>query len=226
MPALPPTPSGVVRFRLIHELDSDLSIGCHFDYSYTGGPPSNADLATLAAGVAGAWNTDLASLLSSDGLLSSVIAIDLANPSTVEGVWTGSHAGTRSGNIATLATAACFIWAPNRRYRGSRPKMFTPYGVQADVTGANEWTSGFQSAAVTAMDAFLGALSGLSAGSTNLTSQAYVSFFEGFTVTTSPTTGRSRNTPKLRTVPAVFAVSTRHLQARLGSQRRRLSSGG
>lgn len=226
MPAPPPTPSGVVRFRLIHELDSDLSIGCHFDYSYTGGPPSNADLATLAAGVAGAWNTDVASLLSSDGLLSSVIATDLANPSTVDGVWTGSHAGTRSGNIATLATAATFIWAPNRRYRGSRPKMFAPYGVQADVTGANEWTSGFQSSAVTAIDAFMGALSGLTAGSTQLTSQAYVSYFEGLTVLPPSPSGRVKTVPKLRTVPAVFAVSTRRLQARLGSQRRRLSAGG
>jgi len=66
----------------VHGLALDPSTGSSFDIGYTGGPPTSANLASLAGDVVTAWGSNLASFLSADGVLVEVQARDLANPGT------------------------------------------------------------------------------------------------------------------------------------------------
>lgn len=224
MPPLPATPVGVVQARMRFAMDDDTNLETQFKLGYTGGPPSSGDLSTIAGLVNTAWDGNLKSFMSSNGLLDGTFCKDLANPSTVEGFSFSGEAGTRSGQIPTVGTAAVVFFRPDRAYRGSRPKMFTPFGVEGDTTAGNAWSSAFATGLQVAMGAFLAALDGESAGSTDLTVPKSVSYYHGFTVVTSGTTGRARNVPTLRTTPLVVGVLGLEVQQRLGSQRRRLKA--
>lgn len=221
MPAAPPTPVGVIRFRLDYAMDDDTRILSKFDYGYHDGPPSSADLSTLAGHVNSAWGSNLQPFLSSNGLLTGTFAKDLANPSTVEGFAAAGTAGTRSGNVPTIGAPVVAFWRPDRAYRGSRPKNFQPLGVEADTTGANGWSSTFVTNLQLALNAFYAGLSGETAGTTVLDLPVSVSYYHGFTVVTSGTTGRARNVPTARTTPLVVGVLGLEVSQRLGSQRRR-----
>jgi hypothetical protein len=48
-----------------------------------------------------------------------------------------------------------------------------------------------------------------------------VSYYNGFTVVTNPTTGRARNVPTLRGTPVVDTVTGIVARVQVGSQRRR-----
>lgn len=224
MPAAPPTPVGVIRARMQFAVDDDTNLGTKFDIGYTGGPPDSSELATIAGLVNTSYGDNLGSFLSTHGLLDGTFCKDLANPSTVEGFSVSGDAGTRSGNMATVGVAAVIFFRPDRAYRGSRPKMFTPFGVEGDVTAANSWAGSFVTALQLAANAFFAALAGEGAGSTVLTTPKSVSYYHGFTVVTSGTTGRARNVPTLRATPLVVGTLGLEVQQRLGSQRRRLAA--
>jgi hypothetical protein len=219
-----PTPTGVARFRLMHLIYGATLYGCKFDVAYSAGPPSTADLSTLADAVFAAYDANLKSLLGTAVELVEVIAEDRANPSTPDGISTASPiVGTRSGTVTSAGIAAAVIFTPDRKYRGSKPKMFAPWGVDGDVTSEHQWSSGFQSAVVAAWGAFMGAVTGQIAGSSTLGEQVCISYTEPpYTVVISPTTGRGRNVGTVRTPPLVKGITAIQLSPRLGSQRRRL----
>jgi hypothetical protein len=52
-------------------------------------------------------------------------------------------------------------------------------------------------------------------------SHVSLSYFSGFTVITSPTTGRARNVPTVRSSPLIDPVVTLKTQTSIGTQRRR-----
>lgn len=224
MAALPATPEPVIRLKFYHSIDSALLLGNHVDVFYSGSAPSSVDLSVIAADVATAWGANLKGLLSSSGLLAKVGAIDLANPGTVEGEAVVSIAGTRAGNIPTLASALVQVFHPAVRYRGSRPKTFWPFGTVNDVSGANTWTSGFTTTAAADLDAFLEELLGVTSGEATLSAPAYVKYYHKSTVVVNPTTGRARNVPTVLTPPQVYDVISWSLQTQLGSQRKRLNA--
>lgn len=224
MPAKPPTPSPVIAIRLVHGMDATTGLGSTHRVSYSGGPPSTSDLSLLAAQAAAAWGTNLASQMSANGNLEQVVCTDLANPSTPAGASVASTSGTRTGQIPTLAAAAVISEHIARAYRGARPKLFLPFGVETDTVSANQWSSGFISSLETDWLAYVSAVLAATAGSTHLVAPVGVSYYHGFTVITSGTTGRARNVPTLRTTPLVTPVTGIQVQQRIGSQRRRLSA--
>jgi hypothetical protein len=224
LPGLEPTPSGVIGFRLVHALAADESTGSTFRLAYTGGPPSSADLSTLAGLVNTAWGDNLASFMSDAGLLVETQARDLANPSTTIGNSVAGIDGTRSGGTADIARSAVQFFRPDRTFRGSRPKMFLPYGVDADVSGGFQWTTAFVTDLQIALNAFYAALDGGVGGSTHLALPVCVSYSHGFTVVTSGTTGRARNVPTPRVPPLVTASLGIEVSSRIGTQRRRIAA--
>lgn len=214
----------MIGFRLIHAIADDESTGSTFRIAYTGGPPSSADLAALAGDVVTAWGDNLQSFLSSEGLLVEVQARDLANPSTTIGNSVAGTDGTRSGSITDIARSAVQFFRPDRTFRGSRPKLFLPYGVDGDVTGGWTWSTGFVTDLQIALNAFYAALDGQVSGSTHLGLPVCVSYSHGFTVVTSGTTGRARNVPTPRDPPLVTASLGIEVTPRIGTQRRRISA--
>lgn len=223
MPGPEPTPTGVVSCRLVHGFVSGTQVGSTFRLAYSGGPPSSADLATIAGLVNTAWADNLPPFLATFFTLSETQCRDLANPGTTIGNSVSGTPGTRAGQVSDISRCAVQFFRPDRTYRGARPKMFLPYGTDDDSSGGNSWSAAFVTDLQLALNAFYAALVGEVAGTTHLGTPVCVSYFHGFTVTTSPTTGRARNTPTPRTPPLVVASLGIEVDARYGTQRRRLA---
>ena len=219
MPALPATPTGVVRSFLHHEASTDLDIHCRFDLAYEDGPPNTAQLASIAAAVSGAWGTHLASYLTSAEALYDVACADLANPDTINGRYTTPVDGTRSGTQNPNQVCAVLSFQPDRKYRGGKPKIFLPYLVAGDQSTPVLWTSGTISALATAWTAFIDELTGTTVGGCLLGQQVCVSYYGPPTV--PATKGRQRLVSTQRTTPLVKNILSTTGLISIGSQRRR-----
>jgi hypothetical protein len=160
-------------------------------------------------------------MLSGEGDFVAVQITDLSSPSAGVGEWAGSHAGTRSGSILPVGVCVVLNKEIARRYRGGKPRQYLPYGTDSDLSGASRFTSAFTSDLVTAWDGFQGTLSGTAVGPATITNEVNVSYYDGFTVVTNPSTGRARNKPTLRATPLVDSVLEYSASEVPGSQRRR-----
>ena len=223
MSALPPTPSGVIRFRLIHEQPNADHVGSHHDLAYTGSAPTTTDLTVLAGFATAAWATHLEPFLSNAALLQEIVAIDLANPGTPEGITAVTAGGTRTGNALPNNIAAVMIGDINRRYRGSRPKCFLPFFTESDQSSTTTWLTGSVTALNGAWASYLAELLGQSAGGTTLGASVAVSYYSGKHPNPNPN-GRLAFLPTPRAVPAIFDILSWACATRFGSQRRRLTS--
>lgn len=223
MPPLPSVPS-VVDLKLTFTTAGSVPASTHFYFSYSGGPPQAADLTSFAADAASEWSTQIAGQTGNNIALTEVSATDMQTNSGAVGIWTGENKGT-SPDIS-LSSGACFNVGAKiaRRYRGGKPKVFLPGVPTAYLGTGNELTPGAISDITGAVIAFVGALSAKSFPSFTTTNAVNVSFYSGFTTVVNPTTGRSRNVPKLRSTPVVDVISTWACSPKLGSQRRRLNT--
>jgi hypothetical protein len=225
MAPLLPTPSGVLRIRYVFNEGAHTAFGSKHDQAYTGTAPTTSDMAELIPLLAGFYETHLVGLQSSDVGLNTIEIRDQANPSTVPATEAVTVDGTRAPGQDDVGRAACLIYRPDRSYRGSRPKSFWPWGIQADTTGSSQWASAFQSEVNTAWAAYQSAIAGTPFGGSTLRQQVGISYFERpYTPVTNPTTGRVRNVPTTRTPPLVTNILTAELTPVFGSQRRRLRS--
>lgn len=221
MPALPPVPN-TLKCVTTWTVGSDLTAECVNYFKYTGGPPVAADCTTLAGDILAAWDTALKAQLPNVNSATQVTLTDLNSSTGAQGTHIGSHPGTLSSAQGPGGLAAVMNHQIGRRYRGGKPKNFLPYLGPVSLATAQTWTSG----AVTAMNSgyatWLTSVIGLTSGSTVIASLVNVSYYSGFTVVTSPTTGRSRNVPKLRAGgPVIDVIVASALSLRPGSQRRR-----
>ena len=219
--SLPNTPEGVLKIRLHHEIAADTNIRPAFDMKYSGGPPPTDDLTLVAAAVSTAWGSHLAALLTSSNNLDDVAVQDLANRTTPMGVHIGAVAGSRAGTQQPVNCTALLNKSVSRAYRGGKPKMFLPYGTDADIISPSQWSTGFRTALDNAWTAFIAALSGQTIGSITLGSEGAVSFYGPPTI---PNTGRGRSktVSTQRAVPLVQTVTGHSTSPIFGSQRRRL----
>lgn len=211
-----PTPSGVVL--ITHNV---AGIRCGAKFAYTGGTPGVSDLNLIAGGAEAAWDTHLASLVSSTYSLEQTVVRDLANPEHPAGVSNTIVPGTRSGALINLNTYALINFGVARLYRGSKPKMWQPFGVEADRASASEWGSAFIAAVNAGWNNYAGELNGGVYGAITVGAQVYVSYFSGKTPNPNPNS-RSRFIPTPRAVPAIFAIESVACRATFGNQRRRL----
>jgi hypothetical protein len=129
--------------------------------------------------------------------------------------------GTASG--ATLPAQICTVisYRIARRYRGGHPRGYWPFGAQTGLVDAGHWTSGYASAVDTQIAAFFTAVQAAGWAGAGTLSHVSLSYFSGFTVITSPTTGRARNVPTVRSSPLIDPVVTLKTQTSIGTQRRR-----
>jgi hypothetical protein len=110
-----------------------------------------------------------------------------------------------------------------RRYRGGKPRLYLPWGSDADVQDAQHWKSAsittFNSAILTHTNYVVGQ-TWAGGGFDHLVN---VSYYQGFKVVTSPTTGRARNVSTLRAGgPQIDNwVGAATFNTRIATQRRR-----
>lgn len=221
---LPPTPSGVVRFRMHFEPGPDLHVYSSLQMAYTGAGASTPGLVTLAGDVRTQFSAHLASLLYSGDALFDVEAYDLQFPATPLGQDSTVVVGTRAGTQVPNNCTAGIFFEPNRRYRGSKPKIFLPFGVQGDLASPTIWTAPFVTALGSGWNAFIAGLTGAAATGYTLGNQVAVSYFSGSTslTTGSPPHQRGRTIPTPRATPLVQGIVSVNPVNVLYSQRRRL----
>lgn len=223
MPAVPLPDTPCVRVRLIYNQETSKSAGNRFYLSYTGGPPTGADCATIASGIATAWNTNLASLVWDGNSLQEVDVLDIASDSGLSGQWTGSDSGSRSGAFLPDSVAFNIEFGIARRYRGGKPRIFFPFGVQGDLHDQSNWLNTFTPTVQTNVEAFFTACQALSSGSTSIANHVNLSYYKGFTNFLGPS-GRERAVPTYRATALSDVIVGYSAKQLVGSQRRRRTS--
>lgn len=218
MPPLPAVPN-VLSAKLHWSVSSDVNVTTGLFFSYAGPAPSSADCLSLATTFASAMS-GWGEYWDEDTTLLGCTVTDLSSSSG--GV--GSHDVNVPGGLASpLSGASCVLvnYQLPRRYRGGKPRSYLPWGAAGDVGNRQTWLAGRVSLWSTAIAEFFTTCIGASSGGTSIQAHVNVSYYEGFTLVTSPTTGRGRNVPKLRTVPLVTPISSFVISPRIANQRRR-----
>lgn len=223
MPPLPAVPN-VLKHTDSYLLGSATrSADTIMHWTYSGSAPSAANCASLAA----AWQTEYAAqlkfLMNDNNALETTTFLDLASNTGHQGQSSSPVTGTLTG--AVLPASVCVVVQHQiaRRYRGGKPRTYFPWGDGGKQNGVDSWAGSFITLITTNFAAAVAAFVGSVAGATTITALASVSYYQGFTVVTSPTTGRSRNVPKLRSGgPVVDAVVNNVPNTKYGTQRRRL----
>jgi hypothetical protein len=217
-----PDVAKTVRVALIHTYGSDIDVVTRFFIRYSGTAPTNAQLDTFSGAVDSAWGTNLAAECNTLVTLTEVTATDLTTTSAAQGLFTTSDPGTRSGTLLPADACATAAYVIPRRYRGGHPRGYWPFGVTTDLASPQTWGSSFVAEFTGQLASFFAAVEAAGWAAAGTLSHVNVSYFLGFHVVTSPTTGRARNVPTLRGTPLVDTVSVVVGRTRIGSQRRRL----
>lgn len=217
-PPLPASPC--VRVKLDYNLGEGGTSGNRLYFSYSGSAPTGANCTTLAGDVASAWNTNLAPLISEQFALKEVDVLDIATDSGLSGQWTGSDGGTRSGTSLPWQVATNIEFNISRRYRGGKPRIYLPPGVESDLLTQASYQSSFVSAANSGFAAFIAAIEALSIGAMGTLAHVNLSYYKGFTNVTNPS-GRTRAVPTYRTSALLDTISGYSCKALLSSQKRR-----
>ncbi len=221
MPALPNV-SKVIRLDFQFQLTANVLALSRQFWHYSGTAPTPSDILVFADNAVASFAGTCVNDFASDFTFLGCEATDLSSPSSAQAISPVTVAGGNGGSV--LAQDICFVCAYQigRRYRGGHPRGYWPFGTDNDVgtettwdpTSVDQWVSDLASTAA-------GIAAGGWSGAGTIT-QVSVSYFHGFTVVTSPTTGRARNVPTLRAVPVQDAVVNYEGRLIYGNQRRRL----
>lgn len=222
MPPLPPTPSPVLKVTINWNVDGDTGALTRFYLSFSGASPSSTDIQTFLAAITTTWNSHIVPLYPATTTAISATGQDLSSSSGAVGVSNWNIIGGRSGTAASRNNTVNVHYQITRHYRGGKPKGFWPFGNQSDITSGKSWTSTFQTSVASGLGSMFTDIIALPLGSGSILQQVNVSYYSGFHVVTSPTTGRARNVPDRRATPVVDNITGRVVQPTIGSQRRRL----
>lgn len=221
MPPLP-VPGDILKVDCNLALFSGLSALSRYFIAYSGGAPDAAELVTFTAALNTAWNANLKALCSSEVYLVSHEATDLSSDTGASGLTPDSIQGTRAGEALPADASALVSFEIARRYRGGHPRGYWPFGVGADLLSTNTWESASVTAFLDGLSGYFAAVVAAGWSGAGTLSQVNISYHQGFTVVISPTTGRARNIPKVRTTPVVDTITALLVRSTVASQRRRL----
>lgn len=220
MPALPPA-VGVIKIVEELGIGPDAHAINRFFVNYSGTPPTDAQLNTYAGAISTSWGSHIAPLCSNDVSLLAVDCEDLSSSTGAVGRHSGIVSGSRTGSPLPPAACAVIREAINRRYRGGKPKVFLPGGVAADIAGGGVWSGTFATAVAGGWGTHINDIEGAGWAGAGTIIPVSVSYYAGFTVVVSGTTGRARNVPTRRVTPVQDAITGYTCDTLIGSQRRR-----
>jgi hypothetical protein len=221
MPALPAVPT-VLKVACIFADDSNTDIVSRFYIKYGGSTPNATDLNAFCTNVKDAAVATIMHAVNQAYVLGRVHAIDLSSTSGAEGDWLGAAAGDLTGDPLPSDVAQVCSYEISRHYRGGHPRGYWPMNQAGDLDSPQFWSAGVVAGNQGQFaDFFASVLSSAWSGGGPL-SHVNVSYYHGFTVVTSPTTGRARNVPTVRATPLVDTVGSYVARRHIGTQRRRL----
>jgi hypothetical protein len=212
----------VIKVTLTYTIGGDTNVENILHFEYSGSAPSSATCLAIAAQIGSYWAADLKSQLSTSYALEIVTVLDLASATGAEGESISAIAGTRTGTLLGASTSVVLNHQIARRYRGGKPKSFLPYFTNSDLATPQKWVASNVTGLNSVWSTFITNVCSISISGTTISTYVSVSYYQGFTVVTSPTTGRTRNVPKLRTGgPVIDQIVASQGSVTLGSQRRR-----
>jgi hypothetical protein len=179
---------------------------------------------TFATALSVAWGADIKPLQTSNITMNEVVCEDLSSLSGATGIWTGAYAGNRSGTPLTAQVCALVNFHIARRYRGGKPRMYLPAGVEGDLTDARTWGNTFTAAVVTGINALNAAAAAAPWSGASAIGQVNVSYYLGFASAQNPITLRWKNYSTPRATPLVDVITSASCNPLVGTQRRRISA--
>lgn len=218
---LPDTPC--LRVRIIGKDDADNDWGTRFNLSYGGSAPTGANCTTIAGDIAAEYAAYLAALVHATVLMTEVDVLDIATAMGASGQWTGSTAGTRSGNINPIQVATNVEYGIAERYRGGKPRGYWPFGTYEDVANQANWNSSFITAVTAGIEGFFTAVEALSVGAVGALNHVLLSYYHGYTNVEVPGS-RAYAKPTYRATALHFDVTGYFPKTLMSSQRRRRSA--
>lgn len=219
MPALP-SPGKVIKCRFQYTDGSDANILNTVHFSYTG-TVSSADLTTIAGSLGTAFGSDMKSYMVSRLTLANITLTDLSSDTGAEVETPINIAGTNTGMDLPSSTCIVLKGIIARRYRGGHPRIYWTGLPSNDLSSPNVWSTTAAGNLVSAWESVLAAFTSAPPSDLGTVAQVNVSYYNGFTVVTSPTTGRTRNVPKLRETPVVDVITSWGYNPKIAAQRRR-----
>lgn len=223
MTAVPLPDVSAVRVRLDYTQTDGYKGGSRFFLSYSGSAPTSANCTTLASDVESAWLSNLAVLIGDTWALTQVDVLDISTDTGLSGVWTGTETATRSGTPLPAQCASGVEYDIPLRYRGGKPRMYLPPGVQSDLLDAGHYQSGYVGGLAAGVAAFMAQLATLTIGSMGTLAHINLSYYKGFTNVTN-SSGRTRAAPKYRATALSSPVTGYAGKSMVSSQKRRRSA--
>lgn len=217
---LPSVPN-VVRARFIYADGGDNNVTTNLHFEYSGGPPISADCLSLANGAQAAWVAHLRAHLNSGSYLAAVSITDLSSETGADGENTTQSIGTGGTEVLPAGVAVLINHKIARRYRGGKPRSYCPFFTSAELTEDGLWTGTAITALKSDWDAFIAAMTALSAGSTDLSKFVSVSYYHGSVGSIVDGGKRGKTTLILRGTPVVDEITSSRVNQVPASQRRR-----
>lgn len=210
-----------MRVSLDYTNSAGQDLGSRIYLGYAGASPSGANCASIASGIAAAWEAHLPGHVQENYSLTEIDVLDIASVFGLSGQWSGSNAGTDSSSALPDTVASNIEFGIGRRYRGGKPRMFLPPPGSASQQDDAHWTDTFVANLKTDFTAFIAAVEAIDVGAVGALTHVNVSYYSGFTNVTN-TSGRMRAAPKYRTPNALVDTITGYFPKKvMGSQRRR-----
>src|ERR1022692_518697 len=142
MAVLPDVP-GVLRLDIMYGGGADVSASSRTFWSYTGTAPTDATLDTVCTALNADWETLFTSPTPSEPVFFGTRLTDLSTPSSGRGEVLASAAGDRGTTLIPFGAAAVLGFKIARRYRGGKPRIYLPLGIDTDITGGYQWSPTF-----------------------------------------------------------------------------------
>lgn len=116
---------------------------------------TQAQINALASLMRARWAARFAPQVNASVLLTSTEAVDLTDITGVVGLDATNVAGTLAGTQVPAQVSCCVSWREALHYRGGHPRTYLPPATTSQLTSGTLWTSVYQAAVETAMNAFL-----------------------------------------------------------------------
>lgn len=220
MPPLPDV-ANVIRCRILFTVYGKENQGLRFFMGYSGSAPTVSNLLAFAGVLKAEADSALPSVMSEDCSLTGYILEDLSSATGSVGTLDDATVGLLTSTPVPPGSAVVASYEISRRYRGGHPRSYWPLGGGNELLSDGLWESSFITSCQSAIDDVIDALPGTIEGSTTITNQVNVSYYDGFTSVENPITHRYRNVPTLRATPVVDPVTSIVVRQYVGSLRRR-----
>lgn len=175
MPARPVVP-GVIKVELLWSQDGIPAANVLYA-SYTGGAPTETDLAGVASALAtDFWTLATAAFWSTETTFVGIRLTDLSSDTGAVAEHAMGDTGTNVEGVMPAQACVLVNYSISRRYRGGHPRTYFPAPAFGYMDGPAAWTGAFVSGFSAQVGELYSDLASVSSGALTLTGHVNVSY--------------------------------------------------